>query len=119
MCAMAHRDFKGSVVLMSTNHKSFSYPVHRSFKEYKDNHGAMTVNNEEDTIVGALFASSDELDSDFDIEPGTFASYDGDDISSDGEMTPSLQDDLSPTLGSVHGPYQRRGNKRPARRVGK
>jgi hypothetical protein len=101
MSAMAHRDFKGSVVLMSTNHKSFAYPVHRSFQEYRENQGAMTVHNEEDTIVGALFSSSDEFDSDYEEAPGSYSTNDDDDTNSERELRVFQEEDLSPTLGSV------------------
>jgi hypothetical protein len=60
----------------------------------------MTV-NEEDTIVSALFSSSDELDSEYEATPAPFSSNDENDTNSEGELSEAQREDLSPVLGSV------------------
>ena len=101
MTAMVHRDFKGSVVLMSTNHKSFAYPVHRSYQEHMEEDAALTVHNEEDTIVGATYFTTDEEDSQFEPDVNAFLiNSDSDGHTDEDDTSEELQDE-SPALGSV------------------
>ncbi len=106
MCAMAYRDFKGSVVLMSTNHKSFEYPVHRSYQEYLEQQCAMTVTNIEDTTEGALFSSSDDDDSSYELphSPTNSDSVNEEDSQSEAsgvDSSTTLGNNISSTLGAV------------------
>jgi hypothetical protein len=107
ICAMAYRDFKGSVVLMSTNHKSFGYPVvHRSYQEFYEEQGSMTGNNIEDTIEGALFSSCDDNDSCYEITHSATNSDSGNERDSDSEASgvdssTTLADNISQTLGAI------------------
>jgi hypothetical protein len=106
MCATAYRDFKGSVVLMSTNHKSFAYPVHRSYQDFCDEEGSLTINNIDDTIEGALFSSSDEDDSSYEVTHSVTNSDSGHEGESDSESSgvascPTSVENISPALGAV------------------
>jgi hypothetical protein len=58
MCTMAHRDFKGSVILMATNHQAFPYPIHRSYHESKEEGAGMTVHSVEDTACESMWRES-------------------------------------------------------------
>ena len=105
MSAMAHRDFKGSVVLMSTNHKVFSYPVHRSYQEYRSEGAGMTVHTVEDTIVGGTYSTSDNDDADFEPETSGFTfAVDSEDSEVDAQDEDESEVDVeeeSPAIGSV------------------
>ncbi len=101
MFAMAHRDFKGSVVLMSTNHTSFAYPVHRSYQEYKEKASEMTVHSVEDTIVGGSFSTSDTEDTDYEPEICAFTFSNDSEVDTDEEDSEGEAQDESPALGSV------------------
>jgi hypothetical protein len=98
---MAHRDFKGSVVLMSTNHKEFAYPVHRSYQEYKEKGAGMTVHSVEDTIVGGSFSTSDAEDTDYEPEISAFTFTSDSDVNTDEEASEGEGEEKSPALGSV------------------
>ncbi len=98
---MAHRDFKGSVVLMSTNHKAFSYPVHRSYQEYLDKGAGLTVHSVEDTIVGGTFSTSDAEDTDYEPEISAFTFTSDSDVNTDEASSGKDVEDESPALGSV------------------
>jgi hypothetical protein len=101
MSAMVHRDFKGSVVLMSTNHKAFAYPVHRSYHEYNEAGAGMTVHNIEDTIVGGTYFSTDEEDTDFDPDINAFSIDSESDVHTEEDASDGEVPDESPALGSV------------------
>jgi hypothetical protein len=101
MSAMVHRDFKGSVVLMSTNHKAFAYPVHRSFHEYIEKDACMTVHNVEDTIAGGTYFSTDAEDSDFELATSTSNFISDSDVETDEEDTNDEVEEESPAIGSV------------------
>ena len=101
MSAMAHRDFKGSVVLMSTNHKSFPYPVHSSYHEFREQGGSITVPSAEDTLVGASFNTSDDDDTDFDPDINGFDSDSNSDVITDDSQSEVEMTEDSPAIGSV------------------
>ncbi len=101
MCAMAHRDFKGSVVLMSTNHKAFAYPVHRSYHESNEEGAGITVHDFEDTIVGGTYFTTDEEDADFDPGINAFSMNSDSDAHTQEEASDGEVQDASPAVGSV------------------
>jgi hypothetical protein len=101
MSAMVHRDFKGSVVLMSTNHKYFSYPVHRSYHEYVEKIASMTVHDVEDTIAGGIFFSTDDDDSDFELGSNISNFISDSDVGTNDEDISEDGEDASPAIGSV------------------
>ncbi len=101
LCAMAHRDFKGSVVLMPTNHKAFAYPVHRSYQEYLDKGAGMTVHSVEDTIVGGTFSTTDAEDTDYEPEISAFTITSDSDVNTDEASSEDEVQNESPALGSI------------------
>jgi hypothetical protein len=101
MCAMAHRDFKGSVVLMSTNHTTFPYPVHRSYHESHVEAEAVTMPDYEDTIVGGTYFTTDEEDTDFDPNISAGSTESDSDAHTQDEGGSGAVEDASPAVGSV------------------
>ncbi len=101
MSAMVHRDFKGSVVLMSTNHKAFAYPVHRSYHEHMEADTAITVHNEEDTIVGGTYFTTNEEDTEFEPDDNAFFINSDSDAQTDEADTHEEEEEEYPALGSV------------------
>jgi hypothetical protein len=101
MSALAHRDFKGSVVLMSTNHKSFPYPIHRSYQDFMNVVTDGTVNGVEDTILGGCFEGSDDDDAGYEPERQTCLVLSDSEENTDDDMDGGLVEETSPILGSV------------------
>jgi hypothetical protein len=64
MTAVAHRDFKGSVVLLSTNDTSLSFPKHDNFHEWRLSQKRLP--DLADTIHTDAFSTSDSSDESYD-----------------------------------------------------
>jgi hypothetical protein len=61
----------------------------------------MTVHNEDDTIVGGLFFSSDEDDTDYEPDLSAYCTISESNVESDEEDSPEEVETDSPAIGSV------------------
>jgi hypothetical protein len=108
---MCHRDFKGTVVLMSTSMPSIVVPVHRTYADYVHESKFPLSNSllqQPTTTLNSITCDSDTSGSDFDVQEGQNTSdsreVNGSEVG--GEST-SDSEDSNDSLTVIHTPTTR------------